>query len=59
MNKKKILSSFLAIILGLFIIVYGGIDDSPGAQLIGFITIFAGIINFIKDNKKIFKTKGK
>lgn len=56
MSKTKILFSILAILFGVFIIVYGGIDDSPGAQLIGLITVFAGIISLVKDGKKFFKT---
>ncbi len=32
--------------------IFGGYDDSPGAQLLGFIIIAIGIIKIIKNRKK-------
>lgn len=32
--------------------VYGGIDDSPGGQMLGLITIIVGIVGIIKNKKK-------
>ncbi len=52
MNKAKIFFSILAILFGVFIFVYGGHDDSPGAQLLGVIVVIGGIIGIIKSNTK-------
>jgi drug/metabolite transporter (DMT)-like permease len=52
--KNKILywsPRILTILFGVFLIVFGGIDDSPGAQLIGLILVIASIINVIKGKK--------
>jgi len=59
MNKNgiRILYFILAILLGIFMFVYGGFDDSPGGQLIGVIVIIIGIIGLIKRKKKISFTK--
>ncbi len=42
----------LAILLGIFMFVYGEYDDSPGGQLIGLLTIIVGIAGLIKRKKK-------
>jgi len=52
MNKRKLLYFILAILFGAFLIVFGGIDDSPGAQLLGLLIIIAGIVGVIKNKKK-------
>jgi hypothetical protein len=52
----KIIYSTLAISLGVFIFVYGGYDDSPGAQLIGLIVFIGGVVGLIK-NKGISDKK--
>lgn len=52
MNKVKILFSILAILFGVFMFVYGGYDDSPGAQLLGVLLIIGGIIGIVKSKKK-------
>ena len=52
MKKTKILFSILAILFGVFIFVFGGYDDSPGAQGLGLIAIIIGIVNLIKSKKK-------
>lgn len=52
MNKKaKITFSILAILLGAFFIIFGGYDDSHGAQLIGLIVAIFGIVVIIKNSK--------
>lgn len=53
MNKKKIIYSIIEIILGIFMFIYGGYDDSPGGQLLGLVAIIFGIIGIIKSKKKI------
>lgn len=50
--KRGLLYSALAVPLGIFIFVYGGYDDSPGAQLIGAIVVMFGITAFIKSRKQ-------
>ena len=52
MNKVKILYSILAILFGVFMFVYGEIDDSPGGQMLGLIAVIIGVVGIIK-NKKI------
>lgn len=51
MNKSKIIYS-LAIVFGAFFVVYGGIDDSPGGQLLGLVAVIVGIVGIIKNKKK-------
>lgn len=51
MGKVKILFSILAILFGIFIFVYGGYDDSPGAQLLGVIAVISGIVGIIRTRK--------
>jgi drug/metabolite transporter (DMT)-like permease len=53
MNKKlKIAFFILAILFGIFIFVYGGYDDSPGAQGLGVLAVIGGIVEIIKIKKK-------
>jgi len=48
MNKKNKISYFiLAILIGILMFVYGGIDDSPGGQLLGVVVAIIGIIGLI------------
>ncbi len=52
MKKYTIILLILAIFFGIFLIVYGEKDDSPGAQFLGLIIVVTSII-------KIFKRKFK
>lgn len=52
MNKKRLALSILAILFGAFLFVYGGYDDSPGAQLLGLLVVIAGVVGIIKSKKK-------
>ena len=52
MNAIKILGFILALLFGAFMFVYGGIDDSPGGQLLGLLIIIISIIIMIKSRKK-------
>ena len=52
MNKSRIIYSILAILFGAFMIVYGGIDDSPGGQLLGLLAVIIGVVGVIKSKKK-------
>lgn len=52
MNITRVIYSSLAILLGAFFVIYGGYDDSPGAQLLGLIVAIAGIVGVVKSRKK-------
>ncbi len=52
MNKIKIILSILAIPFGVFIFVFGGYDDSPGAQGLGLLIFVSGIVGIVKNRKK-------
>jgi len=48
MYKKLIVTSFVFnIFLGAFMFVFGGADDSPGAQLLGLIVVVVGIVGLV------------
>lgn len=48
MYKKLIILSFvLNILLGAFMFVFGGADDSPGAQLLGIVVVIVGIYGLV------------
>lgn len=51
MRKSKLLLSIFAIVLGVFLFVYGGYDDSPGAQGLGLIIVVAGAFGLIRNKK--------
>ncbi|MDI3496181.1 MAG: hypothetical protein PWQ35_202 [Patescibacteria group bacterium] len=54
-TKNKILywsPKILAILLGIFFIVFGEFDDSPGLQGIGLILIIIIVITISKNKKK-------
>ncbi len=42
----------LAILLGVFMFIYGEYDDSPGGQLLGLLAVIIGIVGLIKSKKK-------
>lgn len=51
MKKSKIFFFVIALLFGIFIFIYGGYDDSPGAQLLGSLLIITGLIVLIKKTK--------
>ena len=53
MNKIKLTFSILAILFGIFFVVYGEYDDSPGGQVIGVVLAIVGIAGVIKSKKKL------
>lgn len=53
----KILYLSLVLLLGVFIFVYGGYDDSPGAQLMGLIIFIIGGVALIRNKKKALQHK--
>ena len=52
MNKIKLSCFVLAILLGGFMFIYGGMDDSPGGQLLGLVVGILGIVGIIRSKKK-------
>lgn len=52
MKITKILLSVLLIAFGVFMFIYGGYDDSPGAQLLGLMICILGIVSIIRNKKK-------
>lgn len=56
MNLKRILLGVLLLIVGIFGVYVGEIDDSPGASGIGIIIIILGVYfivkSFLKKSKK-------
>ncbi len=52
MNKRRLIFSIIAILLGPVAIFLGGMDDSPGLQLIGLMMLIGGIVGAIKSRKK-------
>lgn len=48
----RIIFPILAIALGIFWVVYGGYDDSPGGQLLGLIMIISAAVGLLKNRKK-------
>lgn len=52
MKTGRIIYSVLAIIIGVLMFIYAGIDDSPGGQIIGVVVVIFGIVGIIKSKKK-------
>ncbi|MFH1790088.1 MAG: hypothetical protein ABH832_03415 [bacterium] len=50
----RVLFPIIAIVLGVFMIVYGGYDDSPGGQLLGVLIVVGGIVVLVNNRKKKF-----
>lgn len=48
----KISAYILAIIFGIFMFIYGGYDDSPGAQGLGLLLFIGGAVGLIKIIRK-------
>jgi drug/metabolite transporter (DMT)-like permease len=47
-KKGKLLFSILVILFGVFMFVYGEYDDSPGGQLLGLLTVIAGVVGIVR-----------
>lgn len=52
MKFSVLVVSILGVALGAFLFVYGGYDDSPGAQLLGVLVVAAGLYGSVKSVKK-------
>ena len=47
-----LIASILGMAFGVFMFIFGGYDDSPGAQLLGVLIVGAGIFGVFKSRKK-------
>ncbi|MEK7511172.1 MAG: hypothetical protein AAB582_02970 [Patescibacteria group bacterium] len=47
-----IVLSLLGMALGVSLFIYGGYDDSPGAQLLGLLVVIAGVVGIVRNRKK-------
>ncbi len=52
MNKIKTLAVILLILFGVFVFVYGGYDDSPGAQGLGLLIVISSIVYIVRSKRK-------
>lgn len=52
MSKTKLFFSILAVLFGPFLFVFGGYDDSPGAQGLGLLIFLFGITSIVRGRKK-------
>ncbi len=52
MSTRKTIYYILAILFGVFIFIFGGSDDSPGAQLLGLIIFLVGVVGIVRGRKK-------
>ena len=55
MKIIKTILFILVILFGIFLFIYGGYDDSPGAQGLGLLIVVGGIVGIIKVRKKLNK----
>jgi hypothetical protein len=53
----KIIFFVLVILLGIFLFIYGGYDDSPGCQLLGVLVSASGVWGIIKNRNKNYEKK--
>lgn len=51
MKKVKIISFIGLVLFGAFLFVFGGYDDSPGAQGLGLVFVFVGLYRIRKITK--------
>lgn len=55
MSKIKVLGLILVVFFGALLFVYGGKDDSPGAQLLGALIAVAGVIGMVRKKRRTAK----
>lgn len=54
MNKKiKLILIFLLMLLGVFFFIYGGYDDSPGAQGLGLAVVIFSVFILWKRLRRV------
>lgn len=52
MKIIKILSFLILVAFGIFMVVFGERDDSPGAQMLGLLAVIGGSVGAWKSKKK-------
>lgn len=52
MHIFKLTLSVIGICLGVFLFIFGGYDDSPGAQGLGLLIVLTGLYNAYKSRTK-------
>lgn len=57
MRNKKLLYLIPLILFGIFVFVYDGYDDSPGAQGLGVLLVIIGIFGLIKKRRNRLPVK--
>lgn len=55
MNKyyRRIIYSLFALFFGVFMFIFGGYDDSPGAQGLGLLIFIIGVVGLVKNRKNV------
>ncbi len=53
MNKTRTVYFALAVVIGVFFIIFCEIDDSPGGQGLGLLFAVMGIVGIIKKRRKV------
>lgn len=51
MKLLKLLVYIIAVVIGLLMFIYAGVDDSPGGQLIGVVVVLTSIIFLLRERK--------
>lgn len=49
----KLIPSILSGAIGIALVIYGGNDDSPGAQLLGLVIFIASMVVMVRTRRKI------
>ena len=52
-NYVRIICAIIAMAFGVFMVIYGELDDSPGGQLMGVVFVVIGSIGILTRKKKI------
>ncbi len=47
-NKMKLVGWTLGILFGVFVFIFGGYDDSPGAQGLGLLFVIISVVRVVK-----------
>lgn len=53
MKKTRPVFFVLAILIGVFLFIYGGYDDGPGAQGLGLLIFIGGVVGLIKMRRRL------
>jgi hypothetical protein len=53
MSIGKVILAIVAMAFGVFLFIYGGYDDSPGAQLLGLLVALSGVIGLVRMRRNV------